>query len=97
MACLKKKLEKAMSKLPGKAQMDELLDISCSKLETDRGRRVVSFDKQPDVTKALYIEVPVNMKLRGNFFPLMIFFDELARVWNELLTSLIFLSSIPQL
>jgi type IV pilus assembly protein PilO len=78
-ALLKKELDKAMTKLPSTSQVDELLKDVTIKARTN-GIDVISFDKQQDVTQALYIEVPVNMKLRGNFFPLMIFFNEIARM-----------------
>ena len=78
-ALLKKELDKAMTKLPSTSQVDELLKDITIKARTN-GIEVISFDKQQDVTQALYIEVPVSMKLRGNFFPLMIFFDEIARM-----------------
>jgi type IV pilus assembly protein PilO len=78
-ALLKKELDKAMTKLPGAPQLDELLKDVTVKAKTN-GIEVQSFERQTDIAKSLYIEVPVNMKLRANFFPLMIFFNELARM-----------------
>ena len=78
-ALLKKELDKAMTKLPGVSQIDELLKDVTVKAKTN-GIEVQTFEKQNDLQKSLYIEVPVNMKLKANFFPLLIFFNELARM-----------------
>jgi type IV pilus assembly protein PilO len=78
-ALLKKELDKAMTKLPGKPQVDELLKDVTAKAKTN-GIEVGSFERQNDLQQSLYIEVPVSMKLKANFFPLMIFFNELARM-----------------
>ena len=78
-AMLKKELEKAMTKLPSTAQIDELLkDVTIKAMAN--GVEVGTFDRQTDVTQSLYVEVPVNMKLKAGFFPLMIFWNELARM-----------------
>jgi len=78
-ALLKKELDKAMTKLPGVSQIDELLKDVTVKAKTN-GIEVQTFEKQNDIQKSLYIEVPVSMKLKANFFPLLIFFNELARM-----------------
>jgi type IV pilus assembly protein PilO len=76
---LKKELDKAMTKLPGQPQVDELLKDVTVKAKTN-GIEVQSFERKADVQQSLYIEVPVQMKLKANFFPVMIFFNELARM-----------------
>lgn len=76
---LKKELDKAMTKLPGEPQVDELLKDVTMKAKTN-GIEIQTFERKPDVPQSLYIEVPVNIKMRANFFPLMIFLNELARM-----------------
>jgi len=61
------------------SQIDELLKDVTVKAKTN-GIEVQTFEKQNDIQKSLYIEVPVNMKLKANFFPLLIFFNEIARM-----------------
>jgi len=78
-ARLRKELDKAMTKLPSTAQIDELLKDVTWKAKNN-GIEVGTFERATDVAKALYVEVPVKMKLRANFFPLMIFWNELARM-----------------
>ncbi len=78
-ALLKKQLDKAMTKLPGKTQIDALL-----KEVTERAKNnaidITTFERGKDVTRDLYVEVPVNIKMKGAFFPMLIFLDELARL-----------------
>jgi len=76
---LKKELDKAMTKLPSKPQIDEMLKDVTFKAKT-YGVEVVTFDIGQEMPQALYVEVPVNLKLKANFFPLLIFFNELARM-----------------
>jgi type IV pilus assembly protein PilO len=78
-AMLKKELDKAMTKLPAKPQIDEMLKDVTFKAKT-YGVEVVTFNISPEMPQTLYVEVPVKMKLKSNFFPLMIFFNELARM-----------------
>ena len=78
-ALLKKELDKAMTKLPSQEQIDELLKDITVKAKTN-GVEVASFERQTNVQQSLYIGVPVAMKLQSNFFPLMIFLNELARM-----------------
>jgi len=78
-ALLKKQLEKAMTKLPSKAQIDALL-----KDVTVRARNnnvdITAFEKKPEIDQTLYVEVPVDIKMKSGFFQAMIFFNELARL-----------------
>jgi len=78
-AILKKELDKAMTKLPSSSQVNELLKDITVKAKTN-GIEISTFERQNDIAQSLYIEVPVAMKMKANFFPLMIFFNELARM-----------------
>lgn len=76
---LKKELEEAMTKLPTKTQIDELLKDITVRARTN-GIEVTTFERKPDQPQTLYVEVPVKMKLKSNFFAMMIFLNELARM-----------------
>jgi len=76
---LKKELEKAMTKLPTKTQIDELLKDITVRAKTN-GIEVTTFERKGDQGQTLYVEVPVKMRLRSNFFAMMIFLNELARM-----------------
>jgi len=78
-ALLKKQLDKAMTKLPGKTQIDALLK-EVTVRANNNAIDITNFERKTDQPKELYVEVPVDMKMKGGFFPLLIFLDELARL-----------------
>ena len=78
-ALLKKELEKAMTKLPNDPKVEELIkDVSMKAKKY--GVEVVSFNFKPEQVQPLYIEVPVDVKLRADYFPLMIFLSDISRL-----------------
>ena len=78
-ALLKKELEKAMTKLPNDPRVEELVkDISLKAKKY--GVELVSFNFRSEQVQPLYIEVPVEVKLKTDFFPLMIFLSDVARL-----------------
>ena len=78
-ALLKKELDKAMTKLPNNPQIDQLI-----KELTFRARKygieISRIDIRKEKVQPLYIEVPLKLNLSGDYFPLMIFLNELARL-----------------
>ncbi len=78
-ALLNKKLEKAKTKLPGKSQMDALLKEVTARAK-DNNIDIRTFEKKSEAPKSLYVEVPVDIKMKAGFFQSMIFLDELARL-----------------
>ncbi len=76
---LKARLDQAMTKLPSKSQMDALLKEVTARAKTN-AIDIINFERGTEQPQSLYVEVPVNMKMQGGFFPLLIFLDELARL-----------------
>jgi len=78
-ALLIKQLEKAKTKLPSKSQIDALLK-EVTERATKNNIDVSTFEKKQETKRELYVEVPVEIKMKAGFFQTMIFLNELARL-----------------
>lgn len=78
-ALLQKRLDEALMKLPNETEIAELI-ITISDLGRGNGLSFSSFQPGREGSKPLYIEVPINMKFRGNFFHVLRFFDEISKL-----------------
>lgn len=76
---LQKRLEKALAKLPNKAEVDQILK-QVSRLGKENGLEITVFDRKDEKPQSLYIEVPINLNFRGNFFHVIRFLDQIAKM-----------------
>jgi type IV pilus assembly protein PilO len=68
---------KAKEALPDKKDIPELLS-AISKSGQDSGLEFLLFEPKPEILKDFYAEIPVAMKVAGNFHNLVIFFDQIS-------------------
>ena len=81
---LQAQLNDALSELPDKKEIPTLLR-SIGKLASDQGLDVLEFKPAPEINKGFYAEVPVNLKFRGAYHDVAMFFDavgKLSRIVN---------------
>ncbi len=69
----------AMKSLPEKEEIPSLLS-SISQSGQDSGLEFLLFQPRPEKKKDFYAEIPVNMKVSGQFHNVVIFFDKVARL-----------------
>lgn len=82
LADLEKQLEISLSLLPDKAMIPELLE-AVSWRGKDAGLDVLTFKPRGETVKAIYAEIPVDLKLEGSFRELLSFLravGELPRI-----------------
>ena len=81
---MKKQLDLALNELPNESEIPSLL-TSIAGLARDNGLEVVEFKPGDEQTKGFYAEVPVSLKLKGNYHEMALFCEavsNLARIVN---------------
>ncbi len=81
---LQAQLNEALSELPDKKEIYKLLR-NIGDLAKNQGLEVLQFTPVAEVVKGFYAEVPVNLKLRGSYHDVALFFDavgSLPRIVN---------------
>ncbi|MCF6178631.1 MAG: type 4a pilus biogenesis protein PilO [Geopsychrobacter sp.] len=76
---LQAQLNDALSELPDKKEISKLLR-NISDLARNQGLDVLQFKPAGEVIKGFYAEVPVNLKLRGPYHDIAMFFDAVGRL-----------------
>jgi type IV pilus assembly protein PilO len=69
----------AMRALPENQEIPSLL-TSISKSGQDVGLEFLLFEPKPETPQGFYAEIPVAMRLRGDYHNLAVFFDKVARL-----------------
>jgi type IV pilus assembly protein PilO len=69
----------AMRALPENQEIPSLL-TSISKSGQEVGLEFLLFEPKPETRREFYAEIPVEMKLRGDYHNLAVFFDKVARL-----------------
>jgi type IV pilus assembly protein PilO len=68
-----------MKKLPEKKEIPDLLS-SVSQSGRDAGLEFLLFQPEPEQTKDFYAEIPVSIRVAGNYHNVALFFDKVARL-----------------
>jgi type IV pilus assembly protein PilO len=68
-----------MKKLPEKKEIPALLS-SVSQSGRDAGLEFLLFQPEPEQNKDFYAEIPVSIKVTGNYHNVALFFDKVARL-----------------
>ena len=68
-----------MKKLPEKKEIPALLS-SVSQSGRDAGLEFLLFQPEPEQNKDFYAEIPVSIKVAGNYHNVALFFDKVARL-----------------
>ena len=66
-------------KLPEKKEIPALLS-SISRSGRDAGLDFLLFQPEPEINKDFYAEIPVSIKITGNYHNVALFFDKVARL-----------------
>jgi type IV pilus assembly protein PilO len=75
---LQQKLEEKKKNLPDNTNMDMLLK-TLNELSEKSDIRIVNFAPKPEVRKNFYAEIPVQMKIEGNYHEITTFFDKVSK------------------
>ena len=67
----------AMRALPEKKEIPTLLD-GISQAARDSGLDILAFQPKPEIRKEFYAEVPISIKVSGNYHNVAVFFDMIA-------------------
>lgn len=73
------RLKEAVAQLPNKKEMADLLRGISAKAQTS-GLELVLFRPRAENFKDFYAEVPVDINVRGDFYDVVTFFDEVGRL-----------------
>lgn len=76
---LQKEFEVSALKLPKDEEIPALIDSVYSEVSAS-GLEPVIFSKKGQVSKNIYAEIPIEMKVSGSFFELATFFDKVSRL-----------------
>ncbi len=68
-----------MKKLPEKKEIPNLLS-SVSRSGRDAGLEFLLFQPMPEKNKDFYAEIPVSIRVKGNYHNVALFFDKVARL-----------------
>ncbi len=71
------KFKIAMAALPEKKEIPTLLD-GISQAARDSNLEILTFQPKPEVRKEFYAEVPISIKVSGNYHSVAVFFDMIA-------------------
>jgi len=71
------KFKVAMRALPEKKEIPTLLD-GISQAARDSGLDIIAFQPKPEIRKEFYAEVPISIKVSGNYHNVAVFFDMIA-------------------
>jgi len=70
-----------MVALPDKKEIPSLLS-AISQSGNEAGMDFLLFEPKPEAVKDFFAEIPVDIKIKGNFSNLMIFFDKISRLYR---------------
>jgi type IV pilus assembly protein PilO len=76
---LDRMLDKAVTQLPGRKEIPELLS-SISAKAREAGLEIMIFRPQGENPRDFYAEIPVDIVVRGGFHNVVVFFDEVGRL-----------------
>lgn len=65
--------------LPEKKEIPSLIS-GISQAGVDSGLEFLLFQPKPEITKGFYAEIPVSIKVEGNYHNLAVFFDKVSRL-----------------
>jgi type IV pilus assembly protein PilO len=78
-AKLREELELAMAQLPTSKEIPSLL-ANVSNLGKEAGLEFLLFRPAPEVSKEFYAEIPVEIKVKGTYNEVAIFFDKVGKL-----------------
>ena len=78
-AKLREELKLAVSQLPTSKEIPSLL-ASISNLGTESGLEFLLFRPMPEVNRDFYAEIPVEIKVKGNYHQVALFFDKVGKL-----------------
>lgn len=78
-AKLREELKFAMGQLPTGKEIPSLL-ASISTLGKEAGLEFLLFRPGPEIPKEFYAEIPVEIKVRGNYHDVAVFFDKVGKM-----------------
>ncbi len=70
-----------MVALPDKKEIPSLLS-AISQSGNEAGMDFLLFEPKPEVVKDFFAEIPVDIKIKGSFSNLMIFFDKISKLYR---------------
>jgi len=73
------RLKEAVAQLPNKKEMADLLSGISAKAQTS-GLEIILFRPRAENFKDFYAEVPIDINVRGDFYNVVTFFDEVGRL-----------------
>jgi type IV pilus assembly protein PilO len=78
-ARLREEVELAMAQLPTSKEIPSLL-VNISNLGKDAGLEFILFRPQPEVTQEFLAMIPVEIKVKGTYTDVAIFFDRVSKM-----------------
>lgn len=76
---LQNEFKQAAKKLPVKKEIATLIDSIYSAVNAS-GLKPIAFTPRKEVSKEVYIEIPISLNVRGSYFELANFFDRIAKL-----------------
>lgn len=76
---LENEFKQAAKKLPVKKEIATLIDSIYSAVNAS-GLKPIAFTPRKEVSKEVYIEIPISLNVRGSYFELANFFDRIAKL-----------------
>ncbi|MGI9535020.1 MAG: type 4a pilus biogenesis protein PilO [Thermodesulfobacteriota bacterium] len=76
---LENEFKQAAKKLPVKKEIDTLIDNVYSAISAS-GLAPIAFTPGREVSKQVYIEIPISLNVTGSYFDLANFFDRIAKL-----------------
>lgn len=70
-----------MVALPNKKEIPSLLS-SISQSGNEAGMDFLLFEPKPEIVRDFFAEIPVDIKIKGSFSNLLIFFDKISRLYR---------------
>jgi type IV pilus assembly protein PilO len=75
---LDEQLKESLAQLPNDKEIPQILRLF-AKLASISGIEMTNFTVLPEIKKALYAEVPIDLQLTGGFHNIAIFFDKISK------------------
>ncbi|MBZ0273542.1 type 4a pilus biogenesis protein PilO [bacterium] len=72
------RLQQSLAQLPNEKEVSEILRL-IAQLANISGIEMTAFTVMPEIRKALYAEVPIEIKLAGGFHNIAIFLDKVSK------------------